>query len=238
MSGFRSDLISEIKFAKQYFDFTEITIQPDLLQNIDDIFVDLKEATNGFEVLGHIHWNIVEPDEIKKNIELLKILGAKKITIHPFENLSVEGNAEALNRISNFTQEHGLDLLIENVTKSPFNAAETISELLEKIPNAGLTLDIRHANKFSELDKFIELLGSKIRHIHLHDNVGDFDHMFYDDQERLSVALSKIKSFDYNGTVLLETFSVKSGNKNVSQEFPEIMKLHIEQIKKLKNTPE
>jgi len=45
----------------------------------------------------------------------------------------------------------------------------------------------------------------------------------------------KIKSFGYNDTILLETFSIMRDGKNVSQEFPEIRELHIEQLIKIKD---
>ncbi len=237
MSGFRGDLLTEIEFAKQYFDFTEITIQPEVLKTIDDIFFDLKNATTNFEVLGHIHWDIVKFDEIVKNIEILRDLGAKKITIHPHQNLNTEENAEIFNEINIVLQKNNMQLLIENVSSAPYNSADNILKLLEKIPNANITLDIGHANRISELNKFIDIFSGKIGHIHLHDNIGDFDHLFYDNQAKVDGIISKLNSIGYDGTILLETFSIMKDGKNTSQEFEEIKELHIEQLKKIINTP-
>jgi len=236
MSGFRADLFSEIEFAKQYFDFTEITIQPELLKTIDNNFYDIKKALNGFEILGHIHWEITEFDSIIKNIEILESLGAKKITIHPFQNLNIEENIKILNKINVFLQKNKMNLLIENVSSSPYSSEDSISKLLERIPNAGLTLDIGHANRNLELDKFIKNLASKIQHIHLHYNIGDDDHLFYNEKEKIDEIFSKINLFGYNETILLETFSIMKNGKNVSQKFSEIKELHIEQLKKIKNS--
>lgn len=235
MSGFRADLCSEIEFAKQYFDFTEITIQPELLKTIYNNFYDIEKALNGFEVFGHIHWEVTEFDNIIKNIEIFKNLGVKKITVHPFQDLSIEENVKILNKINAFLRENKLDLLIENVSSLPYSSADSISKLLEKISNIGLTLDIGHANINSELDEFIKNLASKIRHIHLHYNIENFDHLFYNEKEELNQIFSKINSFGYNETILLETFSIIEDNKSVLQEFPEIKELHIEQLKKIKN---
>ena len=237
MSGFRGDLLTEIEFAKQYFDFTEITIQPALLETIHDIFYDLKSTTVNFEVLGHIHWDVVKFDEIVKNIEVLRDLGAKKITINPFQNLSIEENAKILNEINIVLRKNNMQLLIENVSSTPYNSAVNISKLLEKIPNVGITLDVGHANRIFELDKFIDIFKDKIGHIHLHDNLGDSDHLFYQDQSRVDGIFSKLNLATYDGTILLETFSIMKDNKNTSQKFEAIKKLHIEQLKKIKNTP-
>ncbi len=235
MSGFRTDLISEIKFAEEHFNFTEITIQPEVLKTINSIFHDLKKEIDSFETLGHIHWEITNFDDIVKNIEILKGLGCKKITIHPFQNLTVKVNAEIFNKINIFLQKNGMGLLIENVSSRPYNSANMIAELLEKIPNANITLDTGHANRISELDKFIDSLNKKISHIHIHDNIGNSEHLFFEDQNRLNGMFSKIRSFGYDGTILLETFSIMENGKNVSQEFPEIKKLHIKQLGKVKN---
>jgi len=237
MSGFRGDLLNEIKYAKQFFDFTEITIQPDVLKTIDDIFYDLKNATVNFEVLGHIHWDIIKHAEIVKNIEVLKDLGVKKITIHPFQDLGIEENAKILNEINIVLQNNNMRLLIENISSTPYNSADNISKLLEKISNAKITLDVGHANRISELNKFIDIFKDKIGHIHLHDNFGDSDHLFYQDQSKIDEIFSKINSVGYEGTVLLETFSIMKDGNNSSQEFEEIKELHIEQLKKIKNTP-
>jgi sugar phosphate isomerase/epimerase len=231
MSGFRADLVSEIEFAKKYFDFTEITIQPVLLQLIDDIFPDLKKSLAGFEVVGHVHWEILAQDEIIKNIAVLKDLGARKVTIHPFQNLSVEENIKIFTAIDIFMQKNEMQLLIENVSSTPFNLATDIEKLVKKIPNAKITLDIGHANINNELDKFIANFKSRIGHIHLHDNVGKADHLFFSDRNKLEAVIATIKTLGYDDTILLETFSIMQDDKNASQEFAEIKELHLGQLK-------
>jgi sugar phosphate isomerase/epimerase len=232
MSGFRADLLTEIEFAKKHFDFTEITIQPALLKTIANIFNDLKKATNDFEVLGHVHWEITDFNEIVKNFEILRDLGSKMITIHPFQNLSIAENAKILNQLDDFLQENGMELLIENVSGAPYNSTDNILKLLEQIPTANLTLDIGHANRIGELAKFAESLKVRIRHIHLHDNLGSLDHLFFASQAKFDEILAIIKSLGYDGTVLLETFSIMKDGQNVSKEFTEIKDLHIEQLRK------
>jgi sugar phosphate isomerase/epimerase len=235
MSGFRSDLVTEIKFAKQLFDFTEITIKPDLLKSIDNEFIKIKDAIAGFSVLGHIHWEITDIAEIQKNIEVLKVLGAKKITIHPFQSLTVEENAEIFNKINVFAHELGVKLLIENVSAAPYNSAAIMSELLKKVPEAGLTLDIGHANRIMDLDNFLNIFEGQIQHVHLHDNLELNDHLFYENKEKLGKAISKLKAFGYNDTVLLETFSIMRNGVNESQDFSALQNLHSEQMKKIKD---
>ena len=234
-AGWRGNIFSEIEFAKKHFDFTEITIQPELLKTIDEIFTDIKNAIGDFEVLGHVHWDVIETDDIIKNIEVLKNLGAKKITVHPFQNLTIEENAVIFNKISHFSEDNDLILLIENVSGAPYNKAEAMAQLAALVPGAKITLDIGHANRNLELENFMESLKSKVGHIHLHDNIGTMDHVFFTDKTRLNKMIDAIKSIGYDDTVLMETFSVMKNGANESQEsLEDIKKLHIEQLKLIK----
>lgn len=234
MSGFRADLFQEIEFAKKHFDFTEITIQPELLKAFDKIQPNLQAMIRNFKVLGHVHWEITNTSDIINNIKILNQLGAKKITIHPFQLLDIKANSSLFNDIAEGLLLDQCELLIENISKAPFNSAQNMSELFEKISAYKFTFDVGHANRISETDKFIEIFSNRIKHIHLHDNIGDLDHIFFEDTQKLDQVFRKIKSFGYDGTILLETFSIYKNNKNYSQEFEEIKELHLKQLEMIK----
>jgi len=238
MSGFREDLETEILFAKEHFDFTEVMLKPELFEHTTEYFSKLKNALKTFEVLGHIHWEIKELENIYKNMELFQRLGAKKITIHPvsYENKSlqenIQNNAIRLMKINDFCSKNNTQLLIENISTPPFDKASNLAKLADEIPNVGITLDVGHANKVSktELNNFLKKCESKIKHIHLHDNVGKFDHLFFANQTKLKETLAKISSIGYDGTVTMETFAVLEKNRYVSLDFSEIKKLHVKQL--------
>lgn len=243
MSGFRVDLESEIKFAKEYFDFTEITFKPEVLEYSQQYFSKLKNTLKTFKVIGHIHWEIKELKKIYKNIKLFKKLGAKKITIHPFSyekqtlQKNIQNNIILISKINDFCTKNKIQLLIENVANGPFNKASNLAKLVDEIPNLGITLDVGHANKTSkiELSRFLKEQKSKIKHIHLHDNINNSDHLFFIDRTKLKKILTKIISTDYNGTITMETFAVLEKKQYVSLDFPKIKKLHIKQLDYLKN---
>lgn len=242
MAGFRAELESEIKFAKKHFDFVEITLKPKSLDFPLQHFSALKNSLKNFEVIGHIHWEIKDFEKIYKNIKVLKKLGVKKITIHPFldeeqtRKENIQNNIFFLSKINEFCLRNRIELLIENITNSPFNKASNLAKLIDNIPNVGMTLDIGHANKTSksELSKFLKNFKSKIKHIHIHDNIGKFDHLFFNDPNRLKRIFTKIKSINYNGTILLETFAVIKNNQYVSLDFSEIKNRHIKQLEMVK----
>lgn len=230
MAGFRGDLASEIDFAKTYFDFIEITIQPSLLEKFEALIPGLKEKIGKTEILGHIHDGVLALDAIKKNIELLAQLGIQKITIHPFEKLGIPENIELLKKVAEFCATKNIQLCLENISKPPYNSVENIKAILEQLPDVKLTLDVGHANRAGELDKFLEVFKGKIGHIHLHDNMGQMDHLFFTDKNKFDQAISKIKATGYDGTVLMETFAVMDGDKSVSLDnFEDIKGEHIKQ---------
>lgn len=216
MPSFEMDLISEIKFAKKYFDFIEITLKLDLSKYTPQYISKIKTTLNNFEVLGHVHWEInpsKELDKIYENIRIFKKIGAKKITIHPYPRIQ-----NVLSEINDLCNKNKLQLLIENISSEPFNKATNLAKLTENIPNLGITLDAGHANKTSrtELNNFLRKFKSKIKHIHLHDNVGKFDHLFFENRNKFKRIITKINSINYHGTITLEMFAFLKNNQYVS----------------------
>lgn len=217
-------MYSEIEFAKNYFDFLEITIKNE--KKISNI-LRLKNILGSFKILGHLDWRInlseAEHKEIKKACSyalLFKKIGAKKITIHPSSNEKLdinkvrENNLLALSKIADFCRQNKMQLLIENITTDPFNRASEIEKLLTKIPYLGITLDIGHAYKVSklEVDRFL-MLKNKVGHIHLHDVVDNSDHLFFQEELKLKKILEKIKNSGYDRTISLECFNIFKSDK-------------------------
>ena len=64
--------------------------------------------------------------------------------------------------------------MLENLP-GDFNTARQMAELLDPLPELGLHLDIGHANLLvvqSSVGELLEAYGSRLRHVHLHDNKG------------------------------------------------------------------
>lgn len=237
MPSFEMDLLSEIDFAKKYFDFIEITLKLDLSEYNTRYVSKLKSVLKNLEVLGHIHWEIdlskKDSKEIKKvykSIKILKKLGARKITIHPSINLVY------LSEIIEFCMKNKIQLLVENSTKNPFNLASNIKKIVTNLPSLAITLDTGHAWRTSkfELNKFLKL-KDKVKHIHLHDSVNNFDHLFFGNKTKLKRFIQKIKNTDYNKTITLEMFSVFKNKKSISVDGEERRNLLMKQLKIIKN---
>ncbi len=241
MPSFEIDLISEINFAKEStlpsdgapflqskkegFDFIEITLNLKLKEYTDKFLEDIKNTLNGFEVLGHIHWEIdlskgdeKEIEKVFQMIEIYKQIGTRKITIHPSSGdekniLEIkENNLQALSKINNFCRENKIKLLIENSEKGCFTKAATIKNLVMQIPDLAVTLDVGHANLNSELDEFLKF-SDLIQHIHLHDTLDKKDHLPFMNKDNLESVVNKLKSINYNNSITLEIFYSFKNNK-------------------------
>lgn len=226
MPGIDADLLFEIEFVKQYFDFIEITPKLDLSIYTREYIDKIKRKLNNLKVLGHIHWELTDMStstitKIKRTIEILKALGAEKVTIHPFEEegLSVKEtkreNVRILSDILEFCKSRGIQLLVENLVGSLFNNAYIFKELTERIPDLGITLDIGHANRVSEseVNAFFDMLGNKIQHIHMHYNIGDKDHLPFQNRDEIVKLLKKIRSIGFDNTITLEIFNIIKNNE-------------------------
>lgn len=232
VSSTKNDLMSEIVFAKKYFDFIEITLDLKLSKYSAGYINMAKKTLGDFSVLGHVHWKIdlsknnasTKIKKINQTLIIFKKMGIRKITIHPSTNFAQNeekiktNNLKSLKKISDYCRKNKLQLMIENITKSPFNKADDLRQLIEKIPGSLLTLDLGHANRTgkTELKKFFKIFKNKIGHIHLHDNVGDSDHLFFNNKNKLKKLIKQISNTSYNGTISLETFDEIKNKKTLS----------------------
>ena len=88
-----------------------------------------------------------------------------------------------------------------------------LAQLLDPLPSLGLHLDIGHANLMVEKNttgEIIETYGSRLRHVHLHDNKGgtvDLHLPLGSGNLDLVRHLRTLKQCGYDGTITLEVFA-------------------------------
>lgn len=104
-------------------------------------------------------------------------------------------------------QPSDFEILIENVLEDD---PESMLRMLDAIndPRAGICLDAGHANVVSKIPvtQWIEILGSRIRHVHLHDNHGQHDEHLPPGQGSMDIPaiMEKLDQFAANATITLE----------------------------------
>jgi len=138
--------------------------------------------------------NITEPvkskrlrvvDEIKRTLEIAESVPFRYLIQHigvaeqEFDERSVEAAFSALEQISLFAGQRGVEVLLEN-TPNHLSSAERLLVFLELTHlDLNVCFDTGHANLHEGVETAYRLLKSRIRSTHVHDNNGAEDqHLF------------------------------------------------------------
>lgn len=129
-------------------------------------------------------------------------------------------NLASLRELCEFAADFGILIAVENMPDYPKifgKYPEEMSEMLEAIGshNVGFTFDVGHANTVGLTDEFLEVLGGRISHVHIHDNGGERDeHLpLGDGTVDWKSVLEKLS--DYRGIFVNEMSSVEEGVKSL-----------------------
>jgi sugar phosphate isomerase/epimerase len=124
----------------------------------------------------------------------------------------VERNIATLQELLPYAAERGIGIMVENLP-GDFNTAKELGELLDPLPDLGLHLDIGHANLLvlhSTVEELLLAYGSRLRHVHLHDNKGgsaDLHLPLGTGTVDVRGAVGLLKRLGYDGTITLEVFT-------------------------------
>ena len=126
----------------------------------------------------------ISKDKLKRAVTLANLLGALGIVCHPGYDrwrfgedidLWLQGSIETWNEVLAEAGDR-LPVMLENIFEEE---PDTLYELFRHFDNKNLhfCFDSGHFNLFSkvQLDKWLSMLGNKIREMHLHDNYGKRD---------------------------------------------------------------
>lgn len=232
-----AEIEEEIERAKRLnFDFIEFSIEGPLLtieyykrniKKIKSLIKDFKRKP----IVHTVPWIDFTPafqsvknawiNELKKAIEISNELEADKFNIHfmfkgmyhkkeKFLKEFIDSFSQCLNILSDYAEKYRIKLMLEN---SPMRDTGRFDYYSKTINNskAFVHLDIGHAyivGGIREIKKYIENFGSKIIHIHVHDNKGSQDdhlpigcgNINYKD------VINMLKKINYKDTITLEVF--------------------------------
>jgi sugar phosphate isomerase/epimerase len=124
----------------------------------------------------------------------------------------IKRNLLSLRELINAGRDCGVGVMIENIPGS-FNNARQLGELLDPLPEVGLHLDIGHCNlltEFNTSDEILAAYGSRLKHVHLHDNKGgaaDLHLPLGTGTVDLAHHVRRLQSAGYDATITLEVFS-------------------------------
>lgn len=226
-------IVEEIEWmAELGMEFVDLTLEPPAAASWR---VDTASVRNALErhrlpVVGHTAWYLPMAsaipeirqgalEELKRCLRKFAEIGAKWMNIHPDRSTPwhpreyyIDGNVDTLERLLPLSQECGVGLMIENLP-GDYNSAPQMGELLRRIPELGLHLDIGHANlqvPHNTTGEILDAWGDRLRHVHLHDNKGGFADLHLPlgtGSVDVKWAVDKLHACGYDGTVTLEVFT-------------------------------
>lgn len=126
---------------------------------------------------------------VGESIEKAYKINAETVVIHPgfkgpleyfYPKKSLQVNLESVRILLEQAENLGVHLAIENMPRGNWALLSTVEEFevffSEKpLEGLGLALDVGHAQTVGQVESFIRRFKGKIRHTHLHDNLGDKD---------------------------------------------------------------
>ena len=120
-------------------------------------------------------------DELKRALEIAETAPFRYFIQHigtegeEYTDRGLEAAFTALEELSLFARQRGVDVLIENIPNS-FSSAERLDAfLLETHLNLGFCFDLGHAHMNEGVSAAFEIMKERIRSTHVHDNHGASD---------------------------------------------------------------
>ena len=227
------DVLQEIEWmAAMGLGFVDLTLEPPKAASwkIDPAAVRQSLQRHRMPVVGHTAFYLpiasgieeirrASLEELRRCVDVFARLGARWMNVHPDRHAPmhdraffIEKNIATLNELLPYARERGVGLMLENLP-GDFNTAQQLSELLDPLPELGLHLDIGHANLLvvqSTVGELLEAYGSRLRHVHLHDNKGgaaDLHLPLGTGSVDVRGAVRALKRLGYDGTITLEVFA-------------------------------
>jgi sugar phosphate isomerase/epimerase len=227
------DVIREITWMVALeLDFIDLTLEPPVSASWRVNAREIRRALDdfGFEVVGHTAYYLplaspfeelrrATVEELKRCLEQFSVIGAKWMNLHPDRNVPmhdrsfvIERNLKTISDLLSTARDCGVGLMVENLP-GDWNSVLQLSQLLDPIPELGLHLDIGHANlqtARNTTDEILRAYGSRLRHVHLHDNKGGVHDLHLPlGAGTIDVAhqVQTLRGIGYDGTVTLEVFS-------------------------------
>ena len=227
------DVLSEIEWMSEMgLEFVDLTLEPPAAgsQQVNARCIRDAIERNNMQVVGHTaYWlPLASPfEEVRRAavgeaircIQVFGEVGVKWMNLHPDRHAPLHSRAFYVGRniisigeMLPHAAKAGLGLMIENLP-GDFNTPEQLGELLDPVPELGLHLDIGHANllvPFNTTESILNSYGSRLRHVHLHDNKGggaDLHMALGTGTVDYRRAIRALKACDYDQTITLEVFA-------------------------------
>jgi sugar phosphate isomerase/epimerase len=227
------DVLSEIEWmAEMGLEFLDLTLEPPAASSwrVDPPAIRAALERHHLPVVGHTAFYLpigssfddvrrAAVCELKRCLEVFSAVGARWMNLHPdrytpFHDRAfyIEQNIRTLQELLPEARRLGVGLMVENLP-GDYNSAQQLSELLDRVPEVGLHLDIGHANlqvPHNTTEDILSAYGDRLRHVHLHDNRGGRDDLHLPlgvGNVDVAGGIAALKKCGYDGTITLEVFT-------------------------------
>jgi len=225
----RKPVLEEVEWiGSNGFDFADLFLEENQATPEKIDIEQTKKLLQKFrlDIVGHTAWYLpigsqakalreTAVNEALRCFDVLQKLEAKLVTVHanwPTSLFSIkEGigfQVDALRKLVKEAERFDLNVMYEP-TDTVRDSVENVLTILESVPGLFLHIDLGHANLFGRKpEEFITKFHEKLKHVHLHDNLKNFDlHLPMGcgniDWENTVKCLKKY----YDGTITVEVFS-------------------------------
>ena len=227
------DVLQEIEWmAEMGLGFIDLTLEPPMAASwkVDRVAIRRALERHRLAVVGHTAYYLplasgieeirqASLEELRRCVDAFSAIGARWMNVHPDRHAPmhdrcffVERNIATLGELLPYAAARGIGVMVENLP-GDFNSAKDLGELLDPLPDLGLHLDIGHANLMvlhSTVEELLAAYGSRLRHVHLHDNKGggaDLHLPLGTGTVDVRGAVRLMKKIGYDGTITLEVFT-------------------------------
>jgi endonuclease IV len=122
-------------------------------------------------------------DEVKRALEAAEQIPFTHLILHLGERgdtwspRTLEHGMTAVEHLRAFARPLGVQILLENLEKNEVAEPQNLMEILTvgHFDDIGICLDVGHAHIGEGIPATIDIMGTRIRSVHVHDNAGDKD---------------------------------------------------------------
>ena len=241
------DPLEEIDWIGSHgFDFVDFTFEPPAADpaQLDTAAIRSALTKYNLNVVAHTAYYLPVASpftsireacllELRQALQAARQIGAEVMNVHfdkppAFfsEEQTVQWHVEVLQPLCDDARRLGITVMVEHVPFAGSNQLEMIRRLLKKIPLLQFHLDSGHAKlerSYDRWDEYLDLLGDRLRHVHLSENDGTTDqHLPLGAAPRSTTSwrqhIRKLKESGYDGTITLEVFSPQKEHLLLSRD--------------------
>lgn len=129
-------------------------------------------------------------------------------------------NLASIRELCDFAADFGILIAVENMPDFPKifgKYPDEMQEMLDAVGshNVGFTFDVGHANTVELIDEFLDQLGDRISHVHIHDNMGKKDEHLPLGEGNIDWKHVMERLSNYKGIFVTEMASVEEGIRSL-----------------------